>query len=171
VAPGLRAWLAAPGSLTLLLARAWGGVSVRLLAQRRGSASAQERRLLRLPAHHPLWVRQVLLSGPAGQQVQARSVCAQGATHGAWRALRGLGTQPLARLLYARSDIRRSALTAAALAPRSPRRRALARVAGPGAGLSGRGLWQRQSVFERSGQRLLVSEYFDPAQVRHWPRP
>lgn len=161
VAAALAAWLRAPGSLTTRLAAAWGGVQVTLLAQRRERPRPPERRALGLSPHHPVLVRQVLLHGPQGHCVQARSVCALRAARGAWRAIRGLGSRPLAQLLYQRRDIHRSPLQAERLSPRSPARRALRRAAGPGRGPGAAAVWQRHSVFTRRGQRLWVAEAFD----------
>lgn len=163
VHPGLRRWLRASGSLTARLKQCWGDVRVQVLSQRRERPTLAERHALGLSAHTPVLVRQVLLRGPAGEVVQARSACALAASHGAWRAVRGLGSQPLAALLYARSDIRRGPLHSSHLPARSPARRALVRVAGP-AGLASASAWRRASVFERRGQRLVVSEHF----ARDW---
>lgn len=90
--------------------------------------------------------------------VFAHSVVCNRHTRGAWRALRGLGSRPLAELLYVDARIMRLAmryrLVTAHDALGRRVQRALPQVAFP--------LWARRSVFRRHGKPLLVTEVFLP---------
>lgn len=161
-----RAWLSAPGSLTARL-RQLG--EVRVIRLRQGHAALRPRERALLASHHG-HVREVLLLVDGRPAVWARSAVSAQAAHGAWRAIRGLGTRPLAELLFTDPAVRRAPLYAAPLrqhgAGASQRRRdwqeaspcALHGVTGaeppPG--------WIRWSVFMRRQQPLIVQEAFAP---------
>lgn len=165
------AWVGAPGSLSARLARAHPPFSVRVLHQGRAPAWPGELDSLDLPAHTPLLAREVLLCGDDAPLVFARSVTSVQAAHGAWRAIQGLGTRPLAQLLFSRSEIRRTPLQWRWLNPVDPHARAIARAwqDASGQAMPARGLWLRHSVFERGGQSLRVAECFLPRLVANWP--
>jgi chorismate lyase len=144
---------------------------VRVLQQGRAPAWPGELDSLGLPAHTPLLAREVILFGNGSPLVFARSVTSMQAAHGAWRAIQGLGTRPLAHLLFSRSEIRRSPLQWQWLPIVDPQARAIARtwLQATAERLPARGLWMRHSVFHRAGQPLRVAECFLPKLVSEWP--
>ncbi len=162
----MAAWLRAPGSLTAHLARAFGPVTVERLRQGAGRARADEAAALGLARGRRVHVREVLLRCGGRAPVMARSVCEARHLRGAWRALKGLGSRPLALLLFSDRRVRRLPMSFSRLAPHQPRGReriaAWERAAGRAwpsvAGVSG--AWARRSVFQRRGAALLVAEMF-----------
>lgn len=117
-------------------------------------------------------VREVLLVVDGLPLVWARSVACARAVNGPWRALKGLGSRPLAELLFASAHVGRSALHARRLAPASPWQRHLARQCQQAAPelAAARGVWARWSVFCKGGQRLRVLEAFLPAVAQRRTR-
>jgi chorismate--pyruvate lyase len=104
-------------------------------------------------------VREVLLHADGRAVVMAHSVVARRDVEGPWRSLAGLGTRPLAAVLFADPRVRRSAFEYA----RIDRRHALWKRA---CRLLGRELpvmRARRSVFRRNGRPLMVTELFLPA--------
>ena len=103
--------------------------------------------------------------------VLANSVVRAAVARGPWRALGGLGSRPLAELLFTRADVDRSPLWQAWLPPAHPLARWVARTwqQATGQPFPGRGVWRRWSCFERQGQSLLVNEFFVPGEVAAWP--
>ena len=121
-------------------------------------ALPDERVALRLAADEPTLVREVLLSCGATPVVFARSLAAARHLDGPWRSLRGLGSRPLATMLFADPRIARGALEFCCIDARQPlRRRAAAAVPE-----LPRELWARRSVFCRDCAPLLVTEVFLP---------
>jgi len=168
--PRLAAWLTAPGSLTQRLRRTGHRLEVVRLAQGSAPLLPGEARDLGLRgAPQRAHVREVLLVVDGRPLVWARSVACARAVGGPWRALKGLGSRPLAELLFASPHVERSALRAARLAPASPWQRHLARQCRHAAPelAAARGVWARWSVFCKGGQRLRVLEAFLPAVGRH----
>ncbi|MEX8499760.1 chorismate lyase [Leptothrix ochracea] len=164
-AAALRPWLRVGGSLTAHLGAAYGPVTVRCRHQGHGWAAAAEAVDLGLhrPASRAVHVREVLLFAGDQARVFARTVLSPGASRTVWRAIRGLGSRPLADLLFQQPHrVRRSALSAVYHGPAEPFTRHVAREwrAASGTALPGRGLWARASVFERRGYRLRVMECF-----------
>jgi chorismate--pyruvate lyase len=167
----LRRWLTAPGSLTARL-RALGPVDV--LVQHQGTRRlwpAERRALGGLTAGH---VREVILRVEGQPMVWARSVTSCRSLRGPWKALKGLGSRPLAELLFSHARVQREPL-----APHLWRR------GGPEQGRARR-QWQglpgmrsaapaitraperaRASVFWHHGQPLRVMEAFSPRVRRH----
>lgn len=157
--PSLARWLAAPGSLTARL-RQHGQVKVQVLSQGRQRLSPQERQALGCAQGH---VREVVLHLDGRAAVWARSSTPLRAVKGPWRAIKGLGTRPLAELLFEHQRVVRDALWAAPLHKGAPARQHLARQWAqltPGAGPTPR--WARCSVFWHHGQPLQVQECFAP---------
>lgn len=156
----LRQWLSAPGSLTARL-RLHGQVSVQVITQGRQTLWPQEQKALRCRQGH---VREVVLRIGGRPAVWARSTTPLNAVKGPWRAIKGLGTRPLAELLFEHSQVRRDPLIAQALATQSPERRHLARqwarLTPPADTLAP--LWTRRSVFWHRGHPLQVLESFAP---------
>lgn len=147
-------------------------MQVALLRQGGLPLAAACRRALGVPAQAALHGREVLLLGGSTPRVFARSVTLQGASRTAWRAMRGLGSRPLAELLFTRAGISRSALAWRWLPPAHPEVRGMARAwaQAAGAGWPGGGVWQRHSVFHSRGQPLWVAEHFPQALWRDGPR-
>jgi chorismate--pyruvate lyase len=185
---GLRRWLAATGSLSARLAATGTVFSVQVLSQGREPLTRSESRALGLAGPSAGHVREVLLKVDGQTRVFARSVTTQRDSLGAWRAVRGLGSRPLADVLFTRAGISRQALQYQRIQPRSALSRRVGRSwqlaqsasqsqaaasldppAAPSAALP-RSLPARRSVFLRQGAALLVMEVFvAPDAVRDWP--
>lgn len=157
-----RAWMGAGGSLTAWLAGTGQAFSVQVLRQGRCGLHPAEWRALCLPAGRMGYVREVLLRLDGQVVVYARSVTTHAASQGPWRSLRGLGTRPLAGLLFGRLPIARAPLAFAQLKPASPARRDVAKAWRTAAGTPVKPgtLPARRSVFKRAGAPLLVMEVF-----------
>jgi chorismate--pyruvate lyase len=163
----LAAWLRAPGSLTAHLSQSFGAVRVQRLRQGAGRAQADEARVLGLRPGRRVHVREVVLRCQGRALVMARSVCEPRHLRGAWRALKGLGSRPLASLLFTDRQVSRLPLSYARLPMHQRRGRARlsawqAATGQPWASPGGCGVWQRRSVFRRRGACLLVAELFSP---------
>jgi chorismate--pyruvate lyase len=160
VSRSLRRWLEAPGSLTARLRR-HGPVTVEVLRQGRFTLWPQERAALRARQGH---VREVVLRVRGRAAVWARSSTPLRAVKGPWRAIKGLGTRPLAELLFEHHRVRRDPLHAWPLAQRSPQQCHLVRQwhALQPAADDAPPLWARHSVFWHHGQPLQVLESFSP---------
>ena len=159
----LRRWLQAPGSLSARLAARCERFEVRLLRQAKTRAWVHERGALSLRGEAALG-REVLLCCDGEPLVLARSLVAARATRLAWRALKGLGTRPLADLLFGTRGAQRSALQFARFAPASREAR-WARQAwrqATGSEWAARSVWARRSVFTLRGVPLSVMECFAP---------
>lgn len=166
-APRLRQWLAAPGSLTARL-RLHGAVSVVVVEQGTRALWPQERRALGCAVGH---VREVVLHIDGRAAVWARSTVSVRAVKGPWRAIRGLGTRPLAELLFSHHAVRRGPLCGLVLPSGGPSHRHLSRQwrqIAPGdtrlplLGADAAPRWARHSLFHHHGQRLQVLEAFAP---------
>lgn len=169
-----RAWLGAGGSLTAWLAGTGQTFSVQVLRQGRQGLRPAEWRALNLPAGRPGYVREVLLRLNGEAVVYARSVTTQAASLGPWRSLRGLGTRPLAEVLFNRRPAARTPLAFTRLKPGSPLQRDVMRAWRRSACTAGKpgALPARRSVFTRAGAPLLVMEVFAaPHTPWGWPGP
>jgi len=160
-ARALRHWLEAPGSLTARL-RTLGSVRVQVCRQGSGRLGQAERRALGLTAGH---IREVLLLVDDQPAVWARSVTSHRALRGPWRALKGLGSRPLAELLFSAHRVSRGPLHDHPW----PARGDDARRARRHWGLSDRSgrrphppVCARASVFRHHGAALRVMEAFAP---------
>jgi chorismate lyase len=154
----LRRWLSAPGSLTARLRR-HGQVSVEIISQGRQTLWPQERAALRCAQGH---VREVILRIDGRAAVWARSVTRLGSVKGPWRAIKGLGTRPLAELLFEQKQVKRDRIASRALPRQSPERQHLARqwahLTPPTTERAPS--WARHSVFWHRGHPLQVLESF-----------
>jgi chorismate--pyruvate lyase len=106
--------------------------------------------------------------------VFARSVTSHAHSVGPWRAIRGLGTRPLADVLFKRMGIARAPLEFASPTPASSLARHIKKawVASTGQPVQAGALPARRSVFTRYGAPLLVMEVFACAQHPWgWPSP
>jgi len=169
---GLRRWLQAPGSLTARLAATGAVFSVQVLAQGRQALSVEEARTLGCCALRIGYVREVLLQVDGKPMVFARSVTAHCDSVGAWRAVRGLGSRPLADVLFRRPGITRQPLVFKQLKRQSPLQRHVSKAWQTAAGtpMVRAALSARRSAFTRHGAALLVMEVF-AASASQWPWP
>jgi len=169
---GLRDWLRAPGSLSRRLAALGQRFEVQVLRQAVTPLRQQERLALGLPRRGCTVVREVLLRVDGRPLVWARSALHQSALAGPWKALKGLGSRPLAHLLYDDPRIQRSELAPRRLARHGHTRRQMQRqwLAATGELPSAQMLWSRHSVFKRGGAQLRVMELFAPEVAQHRPR-
>ncbi|MDI1246115.1 MAG: chorismate lyase [Rhodoferax sp.] len=168
---GLRRWLQASGSLSARLAATGETFSVQVLTQGRQPLTPDESRALGLHGHCIGYAREVVLRVDGQALVFARSVTAHAASVGAWRSVRGLGSRPLADVLFKRSDILRAPLAYNQLQRQSPLQRHVAASwqAATGVELNHRTLPARRSVFTRHSAALLVMEVFAaPVNDLHW---
>ncbi len=168
----LRAWLRAPGSLSQRLAR-HGRFEVEVLRQATAKLRAPERRQLGHPRRGCTLVREVLLKVDGKPLVWARSSLHKTGLAGPWKALKGLGTKPLATLLYADPRVSRSLLQPRKLAVQGHTRRQMARQwqRATGEAAPRAMLWSRHSVFHRQGALLRVMELFHPDVAGLAPYP
>jgi len=161
----LRQWLLAPGSLSRRLATLGTRFEVQTLHQGCGRLQRDEAADLAPQARMRCWVREVLLRVDGEPLVWARSVTPRRSMNGPWRALLGLGSRPLAELLFSDPRVRRTPLRREHLVPHAPLARRLAqqwRTAtgeAPPAGM----VWARSSVFRKHGAPLRVMEALAPA--------
>ena len=157
-----RPWLTYRGSLTRRIVERSGTFRVELVSQRVRFPNDDEYRELGRPAHRLAFVREVLLHADGTPVVMAHSIVGRSDLAGTWRAVRGLGTRPLAALLFADRRVSRDPFEYARLDPRHPlwqRARALL-------GRDFPTLWARRSRFRLHGRPLLVTEVFLPALGR-----
>jgi chorismate--pyruvate lyase len=168
----VRRWLGASGSLSARLAGAGQKFSVQVLAQGRQRLHPEEARALGLAGRRTGYMREVLLRVDDVAVVFARSVTAHAQSLGAWRSIRGLGTRPLADVLFKRLGLTRTPLEFCKLKPTSRVRRHAARVwqQATGAFVATRTLPARRSVFKRRAAPLLVMEVFAAGSTPwRWP--
>jgi chorismate--pyruvate lyase len=153
----LAAWLAAGGSLTAHIRRVGHDFSVRKIMQGCVSALADEAVVLK--HSRGTVVREVLLMEGDLPLVFAHSVVSHRHTCGPWRTVRGLGSRPLAELLFADRSVHRQPLHYRVLTAVDPLGQrvlhALPDTKFP--------LWARRSVFHKKGAALMVTEVFLPA--------
>ncbi|HET7729839.1 MAG TPA: chorismate lyase [Usitatibacter sp.] len=154
-----RAWLVWPGSLTRrIVARS---TDFHVVVARQGPAMPHrdEHRAIGLARRARAHAREVTLVADGRPVVVAHSVAAAAGLRGPWRAVAGLGTRPLAEVLFSDPRLRRRPFEYARVDRRHPlwkRARALlARDPGP--------LPARRSLFILHGHRLMVTEVFLPA--------
>ncbi|UCU93429.1 chorismate--pyruvate lyase family protein [Hydrogenophaga taeniospiralis] len=114
--PSINAWLFAGGSLTARL-RAHGGVEVVVVRQGVSGLWMTEQHDLNCRCGY---AREVVLLLNGRVAVWARSVTSLLAFHGAWKSLAGLGTRPLAELLFQGRVLDRDALVPHRLARHDP---------------------------------------------------
>ena len=171
----IRRWVGAAGSLSAHLAGAGQVFSVQVLNQGPKKLSRDEAQALGLLGQAHGYVREVVLRVDGVAVVFARSVTPHAASLGSWRAIRGLGTRPLADILFKRSGsgIARTPLAFARLKLASPLQAHVARAwqAATGQPMATQALPARRSVFTRRSAPLLVMEVFADQQVPWcWPR-
>jgi chorismate--pyruvate lyase len=153
----LRTWLFDPRSLTRRLCRACpGAFHVQVENQCWGRPLEAERELLALALRERVLIREVLLTCHGTPWVFARSVFPRQCLRGPQRRLSRLGQQPLGRLLFGNSRMRRVTVNVQpAETDPAMQERCIAAL-----GRAPHDAWQRSSVFRRGEQALLVSEIF-----------
>ena len=169
---GLGRWLVARGSLSAHLAATGQAFGVQVLAQGRQPLSPDEAHVLGVQGRRMGYAREVVLRVDGQPLVFARSVTAHPASQGAWQSVRGLGSRPLADVLFRRSGISRQALSFTDIKRKSPLQRHVDKSwqLAEGAPLVHAKLSARRSVFTRGGAALLVMEVFAaPIQCWQWP--
>lgn len=164
----VRRWVGATGSLSARLAGAGQVFSVQVLQQGRQQLGQDEARALGLPGPCVGYMREVVLLVDGVAVVFARSVTQHAHSLGSWRSIRGLGSRPLADVLFKRPGIARTPLAFSRIKPstRLGRDVASAWQRATSQALMVRTLPARRSVFTRRGAPLLVMEIF---AARHEP--
>jgi len=162
VSIALLRWLRAPGSLSRRLA-ALGRFEVQALRQGVAPLLPGEAASLGVNRGRHV-VREVVLRVDGVPLVWARTVVASAVVRGPWRALRGLGTRPLADLLFKDASVKRSALKSEIhrRGGRWRRRADAAWQAAVGVPWPAALLHARSSTFVRRGATLRVFEAFAP---------
>jgi chorismate--pyruvate lyase len=158
----IKRWLTAGGSLSVRLASIGERFSVQVLRQGRAPLKPEEAVALGLGHKRTGYAREVLLRIDGVPVVFARSVTAQHNAIGAWCAVQGLGSRPLADVLFKRSGISRQPLSFSSLARCSPMQRHAIKAWAKGIGteVPDIALHARKSVFVRQRATLLVMEVF-----------
>ena len=165
----LRQWLRAPGSLSRRLAALGHRFEVQTLRQGPARLHRDEIAALGPLGRGRVWVREVLLRVDGQALIWARSVSPRVSLGGPWRALLGLGSRPLADLLFKEPRVTRSPLKLERLRHGAPLRRRMARQWAKASGCQPpRGMtWARSSVFRKHGAPLRVMEVFSPSLAVH----
>jgi chorismate--pyruvate lyase len=154
-------WLQAEGSLTSRLRR-HGQVQVVVQAQGVMSLWAPEQAELQQRAGY---VREVVLLLEGRPAVWARSATPLNAIKGPWRAMKGLGTRPLAELLFSARYVEREPLQTMRIPSCGLLQSHIGKQWLPltqGTAQSGIPRWARSSVFRHNGHPLRVMEAFSP---------
>ena len=154
-----RAWLAYDGSLTRRIVSHSRTFRVELLGQSLRIPNEDEYRALGRPSHRRAFVREVVLHADGRPVVLAHSIVARRDIEGPWRSVLGLGTRPLAMLLFTDPLVRRTPFEYARVDARHPLWRRARHVFGREFPT----LWARRSLFHRHGRPLMVTEVFLPA--------
>jgi len=153
-----RAWLQQPGALTAGLRRL-GPLTLQVRREAVLALPAGWAEEIGRPAGSAIWWREILMCIEGQPAVQACSFTPRRASLGVWKAMRGLGSHPLADILYEDARITRSGFRFGRLRVRPASGAWVA--AQPGDAVQA-----RHSVFVRQGEPLLVAEYFLPG---FWP--
>lgn len=165
VSGALHAWLTAPGSLSWRIQARSRSFAVRPIRQERARPWIDEAPLVHVPSGRHALVREVILLSRDQPVVFAHSVTPARYLNGPWRSLQGLGSRPLATMLYQNPRIHRAPLAYRKINPRHPlyRRAAMLLPELPTE------LWARRSVFLLHNAPLLVTEVFLPDILRLQP--
>lgn len=158
----LAPWLRNHGSLTQRIQQRCTQFAVRKVHSGLARIALDESVLLGIASQRLAYSRDVFLYADNQPVVFAHSVCARRALHGVWRAVAGLGNQPLGALLFAHPLVKRQPLHYKALRSNHPLYQQAATVlANPPSNL-----WARRSLFYLHGEPLLVTEVFLPEILR-----
>lgn len=166
-------WLKGTGSLTQRL-RQFGTVTVAVQYQGTRRLWRAEQQALGQRCGH---VREVVLLVDGQAMVWARSVTSLRAMRGPWRALKGLGSRPLAELLFSHARVQRGPLQLHHWRAHGPERARAHRQWShqthvpserPATARPSPPRWARASVFRHQGQALRVLESFSPQVQGHF---
>ena len=147
----LREWLADRGSLTdRLIRHSDGEFRVGILRKHWGRCRPDESKALRIPPHHRVLVREVILYGKQQPWVYARSILPACSLQHSLKYLGRLGNKPLGAVLFSDPFLQRSEIEITCLQP------------GDLPVSTTQVVWGRRSVFCLQHQLLLVSEIFLP---------
>lgn len=115
-----------------------------------------------------MYGREVILSCDDVPLVLARSVLPERVSRLAWRAVRSLGSRPLAELLFATARVRRSTFEFLRFGPGDMQTRWAHQQWARQSGMPWptRSMWCRRSCFFLRNVPMLVMECFAPAVVR-----
>ena len=153
-----RPWLTYPGSLTWRIVARSRRFEVEVVARRMRIPNDDEFRVLGRPAHRLAYVREVLLHADGEPVVMAHSIVARGDMSGVWRPVAGLGTRPLAEVLFNDRRVHREPFEYARIDARHPLGRRAEQLLGRRLGP----LRARRSLFRLRGRPLMVTEVFLP---------
>lgn len=166
----VRRWLTASGSLSARLQAVCESFVVQRVRQGASGLRADEARALHARGGR-VHAREVVLRCDGEPVVYARSIVDARHVRGPWRALTGLGSRPLAQLLFQDRAISRSVLEYRRLPPGSAWHRQVERRwrEATGEPLPPGALWARRSRFAKRGEALLLVEVFSPDIERRRP--
>lgn len=153
-----RPWLTFPGSLTWRIVAHSRRFEVEVVARRLRFPNDDEYRVLGRPAHKLAYVREVVLHADGAPVVMAHSIVARADLRGVWRPVAGLGTRPLAEVLFSDRRVRRGPFEFARVGPRHPLGARARELLGRRFGT----LRARRSLFHLRGRPLMVTEVFLP---------
>lgn len=153
-----RPWLTYPGSLTRRIVARSRRFEVEVVARRFRVPNDDEYRVLGQPKRKLAYVREVVLRADGEPVVMAHSIVARTDLRGVWRPVAGLGTRPLAEVLFADQRVGRGHFEFARIGPRHP----LGVRAGQLLGRTFGTLRARRSLFHLGGRPLMVTEVFLP---------
>lgn len=172
VSAALRRWLRRRGSLSAHVHTLGERFEVQRLSQRVAPLLPGEARSMGVPENTRCVVRIVVLRVDGRPLVFARSVTPASALHGPWRSLGGLGTRPLAQLLFDTYQVSRGPLHAQRIGANGAWRRQVEQgwLAATGHAWDSPTAWGRYSVFFKAGVPLRVTEIFTPGMA-HAPCP
>jgi chorismate--pyruvate lyase len=156
-----RPWLAWRGSLTWRITAHAPDFRVQVIRQETRIPNEDEYRLLGQAARRRNLVREVVLHADGKAVVLAHSIATRRDLSGAWRGLRGLGSHPLAEVLFTDPLVRREALEFARIDFHHPLWKRASRIVARDLPV----LWARRSRFVKRGRPLLVTEVFLPTLV------
>lgn len=150
-------WLTDGGSLSARIQQHFAHFNLIRLNQKLAPPHADEVALLGVRMSSGVWVREVILRDGDTPLIFAHTVVARDAAQGAWHALRKLGSRPLAQLLFNDKQIVSGHLSFRHLNTAHP---LMAKIKSALPQLAPQRYWARRRVFEKAGQRLIVTEVF-----------
>ncbi len=150
-------WLRDSGSLSARIHQHFVNFNLIRLNQKLAPAHADEAALLGVRMSTGVLVREVILRDGETPLIFAHTVVTRDAAQSAWHALRSLGTRPLAQLLFNDKQIISGHLSYRHLNTVHP---LMAKINAALPQLKPRRYWARRRVFEKAGQRLIVTEVF-----------
>ena len=153
----LHEWLRDEGSLSARIVNHFQHFNLVRLNLRLARPHADETALLRVRAQSYVLVREVILRDGTTPLIFAHTVVARGAVQSAWQQLRNLGTRPLAQILFNDPKISAGCLSFRHLNTAHP---LMAKIKQHLPTLKSQRYWARRRVFEKGGQRLIVTEVF-----------